>query len=187
MKISSKWRHFPYSVPLDLKFTEIADSSGLTEGLIFTNYICNWQFSNWLINRHQTSLTLRFAWSNQWCQYEEKNDIIQENRAIHCGTRKVSVRFVEIRPRHKKTSSGWFVNVLQCQFHYSRNAFASNSMKITALYSVSGREFTTKFCTCHDSSAVLTCANFCSDHWLKLGLLGGKAIFLNEFELRWKT
>ena len=36
------------------------------------------------------------------------------------------------------------------------------------LNSVAGHQIATNFCTCHDSTAVVPCAKFCSDHSIRL-------------------
>ena len=45
----------------------------------------------------------------------------------------------------------------------------SNTMNITiSCYSIPGYQITTKFCTCHDSCAIMTCAKFWGDHSIKI-------------------
>ena len=36
--------------------------------------------------------------------------------------------------------------------------------------SITGKQITTKFCTCHDSCAVMTCAKYCSDCFIIVGM-----------------
>ena len=48
----------------------------------------------------------------------------------------------------------------------------SNSMKILFCYkSISSNHITTKFCTCHDSIAAVTCTKFCSDNSLRIWMI----------------
>ena len=57
-------------------------------------------------------------------------------------------------------------------FHYN-GFFArnSNSMETSPCHnSVAGHQITTIFCTCHDSTAVVQCTKFCSDHCVRIGL-----------------
>ena len=63
----------------------------------------------------------------------------------------------------------------------------SNSIKIipccNSVISVLGHQIATKFCTCHDSFAVVACANFCSDHFARIWMTA-QQMFL-KFELWW--
>ena len=45
----------------------------------------------------------------------------------------------------------------------------SNSMKTSpCCNSVAGHQIATNFCTCHDSTAVVPCTKFCSDHCIRI-------------------
>ena len=49
---------------------------------------------------------------------------------------------------------------------FTRN---SNSMETSPWHnSVAGHQIATNFCTCHDSTAVVPCAKFCSDHCIRI-------------------
>ena len=49
---------------------------------------------------------------------------------------------------------------------YARN---SNSMETSPCHnSVAGQQIATSFCTCHDSTAVVPCTKFCSDHCIRI-------------------
>ena len=49
---------------------------------------------------------------------------------------------------------------------FARN---SNSMETSpCCNSVAGHQIATNFCTCHDSTAVVPCTKFCSDHSIRL-------------------
>ena len=53
-------------------------------------------------------------------------------------------------------------------FHHN-----SNSMEISfSCNSIAGDHITTKFCTRHDSIAVMPCAKFCSDHFIRIWMRG---------------
>ena len=49
---------------------------------------------------------------------------------------------------------------------FARN---SNSMETSPCHiSVAGHQIATNICTCHDSTAVVPCTKFCSDHWIRI-------------------
>ena len=54
-------------------------------------------------------------------------------------------------------------------FHLRFFARNSNSMETSpCCNSVAGHQIATKFCTCHDSTAVVPCTKFCSDHCIRI-------------------
>ena len=56
-----------------------------------------------------------------------------------------------------------------------------NSMETSpCCNSVTDHQIATNFCTCHDSTAVVPCTKFCSDHGFRIEIS-------IEFELRWKN
>ena len=81
--------------------------------------------------------------------------------------------------KHKQTKSSWFSDSrcrcfcwkyvdqgLVSLTFFSRN---SNSMEIWPCHnSVAGHQIATIFCTCHESTAVVPCAKFCSDHCIRI-------------------
>ena len=46
----------------------------------------------------------------------------------------------------------------------------------------------TKFCTCHDSTAVVPCAKFCGDHFIRMRMFGREQNEISiTFELWWRS
>ena len=61
---------------------------------------------------------------------------------------------------------GWLAWV---PFHLRFFARNSNSMETWPWrYSVAGHQIATNVCTCHDSTAVVPCTKFCSDHCIRI-------------------
>ena len=76
----------------------------------------------------------------------------------------------------------------QIQGPVSLTFFARNSNSMETLpchNAVAGHQIATNFCTCHDSTAVVPCAKFCSDHCIRIEVRV-KRNFHRKFELQWK-
>ena len=74
-------------------------------------------------------------------------------------------------PRKQKGSRGAWPNVNEAWAHFTKDFFVSNSNWMETspcCNSNTGLQITTRFCTCYDSTAVVTCAKYCSDRFVSI-------------------
>ena len=64
----------------------------------------------------------------------------------------------------------------------------SNTMETSPCHnSLAGHQIATNFCTCHDSTAVVPCTKFCSDHGIRIEVGVKRNFHRIWIQLRWKN
>ena len=66
----------------------------------------------------------------------------------------------ETNAGHSGSESETHCTILSSQFKFDENSLSCNS--------IAGDHITTKFSTCHDSTAVMSGAKFCSEHFIRI-------------------
>ena len=115
-------------------------------------------FCCWPSDRHNF---LHISWQNSYCVMY-KNFFVITILQSRWEWNEISIKF---EMRWKKHVWNGALGPVSLKF-FARNSYSMETSP--CCNSVAGHQIATIFCTCHDSTAVVPCTKFCSDHCIKL-------------------